>query len=291
MPTPVNSSGKLQVDNVSATQTLNAGFTFTAGRDAFASFAHYATGGATIASVTIGGTAATRDIRATTGGQVNTEIWRAQNIVGGTSDVVIAFTGGTDHYFSLSVEEYAAGVFINPALDSGTENSASGNSTSPGATTAISTSQADTHVYGAFSTNTGSSNNNITGPTSGTSAWVEQNSSAHQGGAGGYRTESSTGSKSMGWTMDSGQWVAVVAAYKLAPVYTLDQEGFRVGRDDNTEASHSWDAAQDNNVTAPAGETRVLAFVVNATGTPGAKTFKLQYRKVGDPSWSDMPVQ
>ena len=136
----------------------------------------------------------------------------------GTASVVVTYTGGSDNYVSGSVEEYAAGVFVNPALDSGTENTATGNSTAPSATTAISTSQADTQIIGVFVTGTSVVNNGITGPTSGTQTWVEQNSSAHEGGAGGYRTESSTGSKSMTFAMTSGEWAACIAAYKLAPL-------------------------------------------------------------------------
>lgn len=70
-----------------------------------------------------------------------------------------------------------------------------------------------------------------------------------------------------------------------------DQEGARFGNDDAAEAAHTWAAAQDTDITAPAGQTQVLNMIVNATGTLGAKTFKLQYRKVGDASWRDMPVQ
>lgn len=219
MASPLNSSGLLQVDADTTSETFNAGFTFTAGRDAFLNVAHFASAGNTIASVAIGGTAATRDVRADgTSGDAHAEIWRAQNIAGGTASVVVTYTGGSDNYVSGSVEEYAAGVFVNPALDSGTENTATGNSTAPSATTAISTSQADTQIIGVFVTGTSVVNNGITGPTSGTQTWVEQNSSAHEGGAGGYRTESSTGSKSMTFAMTSGLWAACVAAYKLAPL-------------------------------------------------------------------------
>jgi len=85
-------------------------------------------------------------------------------------------------------------------------------------------------------------------------------------------------------------WVAdsLIAATAGA---TSDQEGARFGIDDGAEAAHSWEAAQDTNITVAAGETRLVNIIVNATGTLGAKAFKLQYRKVGDPDWRDMPVQ
>lgn len=75
-----------------------------------------------------------------------------------------------------------------------------------------------------------------------------------------------------------------------AAAATIEQEGYRWGNDDGAEGAHTWAAAADTNITAAGGEKRLLNFVVNVTGSPGAKTFKLQYRKVGDPGWTDMPL-
>lgn len=71
---------------------------------------------------------------------------------------------------------------------------------------------------------------------------------------------------------------------------TLDQEGFRFGEDDGAENAHTWAAAVDTNLTAPAGQTKLLNIIINATGDPATKVFKLQHRKVGDPTWKDTPV-
>ena len=81
-----------------------------------------------------------------------------------------------------------------------------------------------------------------------------------------------------------------LAAYTRAATL-LEQEGFRWGNDDGNEASHTYAAAQDANVTAAGGAKLLLSIIVNATGSPGAKTFKLQHRKVGAASWTDTPVQ
>jgi hypothetical protein len=72
---------------------------------------------------------------------------------------------------------------------------------------------------------------------------------------------------------------------------TSEQEGARFGVDDGAESAHSWAAAQDVDITAPAGETRTINLIVNTGGTLGAKVFKLQYRKVGAAEWLDIPVQ
>jgi hypothetical protein len=86
-------------------------------------------------------------------------------------------------------------------------------------------------------------------------------------------------------------WGIIAFVINAASATTLEQEGFRFGNDDGAEAAHTWAAADDTNITAPAAQTRLLNVIVNATGTPGAKTFKLQYRKVGDASWLDVPLE
>ena len=84
--------------------------------------------------------------------------------------------------------------------------------------------------------------------------------------------------------------LAAVIAFKAAAGSTTNQEGARFGNDDGSESAHTWAAAQDANITAPAGHVRTVNLIVDATGTLGAKTFKLQYRKVGDADWRDMPL-
>jgi hypothetical protein len=97
------------------------------------------------------------------------------------------------------------------------------------------------------------------------------------------------GTKTVDATATSGQWVwNAVEIYSSA---ASEQEGFRFGVDDASESTHTWEAAQDTNITAPSGQTRVLNIIVNATSALGTKTFKLQYRKVGTSDWYDMPVQ
>ncbi len=71
---------------------------------------------------------------------------------------------------------------------------------------------------------------------------------------------------------------------------TLEQEAFRWGNDDGDEASHTWAAAQDTGITAPADTPQILAVNVNATGAPSAKRFQLQVRKGTDP-WEAVPIK
>lgn len=81
------------------------------------------------------------------------------------------------------------------------------------------------------------------------------------------------------WTGTDGQGTA-----------TIEQKGFRFGQD-AAESSPTWHAAQDSNVTLPADQNVYLAVALDFSRNPGAKVYKLQYRKVGEGTWQDVPVQ
>lgn len=215
MASPSNSSGLLQVDNDASGHTFNAGFTFTAGRDAVVTFAHFASAAYVIATVTVGGTAATLVSR-TTGSNNKAEIWLVQGMAGGTSDIVLTYSNGTDHYISGSVDEYAAGVLSASALDTATPNSANGSSATPAVSTAATTSQASTMIYAVVVPDAGSSNNGLTGPTGWTVTFTEQDSNTHEGGRGARIEETSAGVKTATFGMNSNPWYACIAAFKLA---------------------------------------------------------------------------
>lgn len=68
---------------------------------------------------------------------------------------------------------------------------------------------------------------------------------------------------------------------------TLEQEGFRWYEDNGSESTASAAANQDTNITAAAGATKRLRMLVNATGDPATKQFKLQWKKSGG-SWADV---
>jgi hypothetical protein len=215
MASPVNTSALLQVDNDASGVTFNAGFTFTAGRDAVLTLVHFASDAQTITGVTIGGTAATLDANASDGGGSKAHIWRAQNITGGTANVVITVSGGSDHYISGAVQEWAAGVLTSPAVDTGTANTATGTSAAPAVSTATTTSQANTVTYAVVCSLEAVANNNFSGPTGWNAVWTEQDSNTHQGGRGAWLEHSSAGTKTATFGMTSGGWVAAIVAYKL----------------------------------------------------------------------------
>lgn len=212
---PVNSSGKLQADNtVGTSATLNAGFTFTAGRDAILTMVAYG-GSGFPSAVTIGGTAATLDAVNTAADASNRpQIWRAQNIAGGTANVVV--TVAATAYLTLAVDEWASGVLDASAVDAGTANSAQGTSAAPSVATATTTSQASTVVYAVALALNASAANGFVAPSGYTQAFVEQDASNHESGCGAWKEETTAGVKTSTFAMTSSTWAATTVAYKLA---------------------------------------------------------------------------
>jgi hypothetical protein len=58
----------------------------------------------------------------------------------------------------------------------------------------------------------------------------------------------------------------------------LEQEGFRFRNDDGSESAATWKAAQDTNINLAAATVTRLRFLINATGDPTERQFKLEYR-------------
>lgn len=81
-----------------------------------------------------------------------------------------------------------------------------------------------------------------------------------------------------------------VGADEGAVGVSLEQEGFRFGNDDGSESTHTWAAAQDVNITAPATEARLLNFLVDLAGDPGATTVRAQVALDGTNDWTYIPL-
>lgn len=71
-------------------------------------------------------------------------------------------------------------------------------------------------------------------------------------------------------------------------VATLTQSRFRFRNDDGSETTATWAAVEDADISVAALTAKRLRVQVAATGDPSAKSFKLQYRKVGDGTWRDI---
>lgn len=80
----------------------------------------------------------------------------------------------------------------------------------------------------------------------------------------------------------------VVTGTFTTATYTLDQTKFRWRNDDGSETTATWAAAEDANVTIAALTPTRLRVEITATGDPASKTYRLQYRKVGETYWRDV---
>jgi len=69
---------------------------------------------------------------------------------------------------------------------------------------------------------------------------------------------------------------------------TLTQEGYQWYADDGSESGSSTLAAQDTGITRAAGGVGRIRMLVDATGDPATKQYKLQYKLSTDGTWSDI---
>lgn len=79
-----------------------------------------------------------------------------------------------------------------------------------------------------------------------------------------------------------------LSIYLTYTAAALTQSRFRFRNDDGSETTATWAAAEDADISVAALTAKRLRVQVAATGDPSAKSFKLQYRKVGDGTWRDI---
>jgi hypothetical protein len=81
-----------------------------------------------------------------------------------------------------------------------------------------------------------------------------------------------------------------MVAFAEASGATREQEGFRWGVDDGNEAAHTFEAAQDTNISIADTQSRLLRSLVNATGDPATTAYTLRYQKNGSGGYTAVPV-
>lgn len=82
--------------------------------------------------------------------------------------------------------------------------------------------------------------------------------------------------------------VYLYATFKAAPAasYTLDQSAYRFRNDDGNETTATWAAAENATSTFPLATNQRLRAQVNASGTPPAIPFQLEWQKNGG-AWNE----
>lgn len=71
---------------------------------------------------------------------------------------------------------------------------------------------------------------------------------------------------------------------------THEQEGFRFGLDDGSESAHTWEAAQDTNVTHPLSTNLLLRAIINATLDTAATAYTLRYKRSDEGTYVAVPI-
>lgn len=66
----------------------------------------------------------------------------------------------------------------------------------------------------------------------------------------------------------------------------IEQEGYQFRKDDGSESTAVWMAAQDKRITRPLGTAVRLRVLLNATGDPASTQYQLEYRKSTDASYT-----
>lgn len=208
----IQTSGKKLTDASGAgTITYNAAGNFTAGNTVIIALTHY--GSTRISGITVSGTAAVKDAQnydAT--GQNAQEIWRASNVAGGSSAVVITCPAGS--YVVCSFEEWDNITLSSPLDQTGTAGITT--STAPSFASGT-TTQADEVVYAVYG-DTGSGVNwtSSTPPAGYTETFDEPDGTAHEAGSAAYRVISATGAQTATFTTGASiPWMGCIATYKL----------------------------------------------------------------------------
>lgn len=71
---------------------------------------------------------------------------------------------------------------------------------------------------------------------------------------------------------------------------TTDQEGAQFGNDDANEASHTFAAAQDTNITSPLGTALLIRALINGTGDVANIAYALRSQKNGAGGYTAVPL-
>lgn len=76
--------------------------------------------------------------------------------------------------------------------------------------------------------------------------------------------------------------------YLEAVIPALTQSRYRWRNDDGSETGATWAAAENTAITLAQNTPRRLRVQVQSTNDKPSASYKLQYRKVGDPGWDDV---
>lgn len=203
--------------------------------------------------------------------------WAGYRVVDGTEGSTVRVTTSTAEHATGWAVRISGAKQQAPDVSSTSE----GNGTNPNPVNYSPPGGAKNRLWVAFC--------GVNGGTSTPTGWphADNRTSAETGGSGAAggawctRDSSAASFDPAAFITDSQDWVAVNIVLE-EDTGSWEQEGFRFRKDDGSESTATWHAAQDTNVTLPNQTTTRLRILANATDDPASTAFTLQYRKVGD---------
>lgn len=218
MANQVSSSGLKFTDNFANGQSYTKSGNFVGGNTGIVTLVHY--GGIPtnrVLSVTIGGTAAVKDLDLTdSGGTNHLEIWRATNMAGGVNTFSFTCTVGSGQYISLGVDEFS-GLHATPLGQTGSTSLSGTSSSAPSVSSSAATTETDELVVAAFVDITGTNWTSSTPPGSYAESWEQADGSSHEAGSAAYRVTSTIGTQTATFaTGSSVTYIAGMVTYKNA---------------------------------------------------------------------------
>lgn len=205
----IQTTGKLQANNVATSSTFNAPSNFTAGNKVILSLVHYQGGGNRISGITVSGTPGARVSTVSGDANNHTERWFFENIAGGDDEIIVSYGGGADNYVTGSAEERNdIGVFY-------TSNSATGTSTAPTASLIGKTAQPKTLTYASF-VNLSVDLTTITEPSGWTQTFEELVVTGIEGGAAAYIESTSVTALTAAFAVNTSiAWAALIDSFTI----------------------------------------------------------------------------
>jgi hypothetical protein len=193
---PAQVSTKHTAANVGATTSFSLPSTPTAGSTVLVGLATYNGSSGGVSGVTVGGQAAVRDVRSSTGVS-QTSIWRVSNFSGASGSVIVTHGSGSGNYTTGAAGEWG-NLRLAPLDKSGTFTYP--NSTANIVATTPTLAATESLIFGLHNPYQGLANNGFASLAGQTDLWLEQNSSATQGGACAYKVATTTAAQTLSWS-------------------------------------------------------------------------------------------
>jgi len=208
----VQTSGKKQINSTSGSTTFTAPSNFTANNSVVIVVSFFANA-SRISGITVSGTAATKVVERLGDAGTYTEIWLAQNIAGGSANVVLSYTG-IGNYVTCVFDEWD-----NFSASAGDATGGAGptSSLAPSATTSGATAQASEVSYAGFTFSDSTILTTITPPAGYAEQFEELDSNSNVGGSAAYKVLSSIVTETATFATNASiSWCAAIATFKLS---------------------------------------------------------------------------